>query len=140
MSLVNLCPGSQASATQSGSSHSLRYKVFLHELIHALGFGNPLFFEQLMVAPPALEGLRSETTLTKAHAVLAYSRAHYGCDYIQGVPLIRGHWDPFFVGDREIMAPCVSEQSLLTPYTLGALASLGPYVVSNLSVLSQVTR
>lgn len=129
VSLINICPSSKGSSLHPDSSPALRYRVFLHELIHSLGFGNPLFMTPLLLQPPGASpdpGL----TLTAAPAVVAYARFHYGCDYIQGVPLVRGHWDPFFVGRDEIMTPCVSDQAILTPYTLAALASLGPYNVS----------
>lgn len=127
VSMINVCTRSKAAVSHEESGSLFRYKVFLHELIHSLGFGEEIIFSRILISLD-IQSLWDVMVVDSA-PVVRYARMHYNCSEIKGVPVIRGHWDPFFVGQNEIMTHCVSIQSMITPYTLALLGSLGVYSV-----------
>jgi hypothetical protein len=128
VAFINVCPQSNSLSAPHNQGNRERqlnynYRIFLHELIHAMGMISPIV--------DTVTGITQKTGWVSIISlpVLNWARRHFNCSYIMGVPFIGGHWDPFFVGEAEIMTACIAEGAILSPVTLAFLDGVGPYRV-----------
>lgn len=145
---INVCPGSSGSLDYESSTHEFRYRAYMHEMIHIMGFTEPFILDVVSVV--AGLGGDSDFRMVTSPTVLNWAMWHYGCPHILGVPISADcHWDPYFVGSQvtyqhtntpiylftnlliyqDIMVHCITEDSFLTPATIALLGDLGPYRV-----------
>lgn len=124
VAFVNICPVDSPTlyGAQRERQRDYNVRVWLHEFIHALGFV-PYTMQHIMgqgEPDPGQEGI-------VATDVVLWAREQYQCDGIESVPIHGGHWDPFFVGESELMTACLAEGAVLSPFTLLFLQGLGWY-------------
>lgn len=126
--LINVCPQLNLLSRPHNQGDRQRqlnfnYRVFLHEIVHSMG-----------MIPPVYDTMRGVTLASGwvsiiTHPVVRWARDYYQCRYIMGVPFLDGHWDPYFVGEQELMTACIPENAVMSPVTLAFLDSVGPYRV-----------
>lgn len=124
VALINVCPVDTPQLTGAQRQAELDYntRIFLHEIIHAMGMVPRIMDTVSGVGLPNMY-----TYGIIAPSVVDWARIKYNCSYIQAVSTIGGHWDPFAVGQRELMTACLNEDAVLSPFTLLFLDSLGFY-------------
>ena len=125
---INVCPQTSNPYVPHNTGDRTRqlqynYRIFLHEILHILGFISPIM--DLTVH----RTINTDWVAVTSIPVIQWGRNHYNCSYLMGAPVIGNHWDPFFVGEQEIMTACIPEDAILTPATLAFLDGVGPYKV-----------
>lgn len=109
------------------------FPIALHEFIHILGFDYDMFTAKSMLTTKTIGSITYN--LLKSPQVLAYARAYFGKDTLEGVPLENdgaegtrySHFEKSYFMN-EVMNPTSENNLILSNFTLKVLEDLG-YVV-----------
>ena len=105
VALLNICPKYDMVDTPwpddiRAALHERNVRSYAHELIHIMGMISPMIDRFQRTSEPTRGWPGEFITLPK---VVQWARSHYQCENIHGVPMHGAHWDPMFVGRRELM-------------------------------------
>lgn len=130
----------------SSAYFNQNFGVVVHEMTHALGFTYDLYsFLTTSVSLPVAAGDDySERIIVNSPTVVAWARAYYGCDSIQGVELENqggsgtqnSHWEKR-VAMNEYMTGTASRNPVFSDLTMALLKDTGWYD-TNLSLTGQL--
>jgi hypothetical protein len=83
MAYVNICPDNEASMLNPRSTHEWRYRIYMHELIHVMGFMEPMI-NDVSSDIVGMDGL----TIAISRGVLNWAKWHYDCLYLVYLSII----------------------------------------------------
>lgn len=126
MGFINVCPQLNLPSAFHNTGDRERqfqynYRVFLHEIIHSMGMIYPVLDTMTGIT------LASGWVSIISFPAVQWARDYFDCPHIMGVPFVDGHWDPFFIGEEELMTACIPENAVLSPATIAFLDGVGPY-------------
>lgn len=107
-------------------------KVFIHEVLHIMGFSNHFFDSMQMTKTIRFGNQQMKAIITPK--VVAYAKEYFSCDSIEGVPLENGggsgsknsHWEKTLF-PSEIMNPQVANPATISEFTIALLEDMGWY-------------
>merc|ERR1711879_787459 len=107
-------------------------RVFIHELMHVMGFSG-YFFQRLGLSGRVQVGRITRTAITHPH-VVEYAKEYFGCDQIQGIPIEDGgssgsagsHFEKTMF-PAEIMNPSVMAPARISEFTIRTFEAMGWY-------------
>lgn len=118
-------PAAASITMDTGLSESLFLSTILHELIHAVGFGEDAFGDMV-------RNINGTLRFTGDNAIVAYAKEFPGTaasdsDSHRGVPVDRlmHHWFPIGELSNTLLAPEATNNQDLSMLTLAALEDLG---------------
>jgi hypothetical protein len=106
--------------------------VFIHELLHIMGFSG-YFFQRKGLLGTVQVGGRDRNAIVSPK-VVEHARKYFGCDQIQGVPIEDGgsrgsagsHWEKTMF-PSEVMNPSVAYPATISEFTIKLLEDFGWY-------------
>ncbi len=132
---LNYCPSQFKEETTGSTVLADKWRgVALHELLHALGFGNDFFsgkFAKKIAFPVTGSAPERNYSEMRGSNVIEKTKEHFSCDTATGFPLetaggaatVNSHWSKRFVMN-EVMNAESTYAPLLSAMTLAALGDL----------------